>query len=92
MDLPTQIIEQQIASALDLIVMSHRFADGVRLITTLSEVEQGQSGGVVLNECVHFDEVTRGWILRRRPGFVSQAQDEGLLDAEEVDSWASSFS
>ncbi len=92
MDLPTQIIEQQIASALDLIVMSHRFADGVRLITTLSEVEQGQSGGVVLNECVHFDEVTRGWTLRRRPGFVSQAQDEGLLDAEEVDSWASSFS
>jgi pilus assembly protein CpaF len=38
MDLPADIIEEQIASALDLIVMSRRAPDGSRYITTTHEV------------------------------------------------------
>ena len=92
MDLPTQIIEQQIASALDLIVMSHRFADGTRLITSLSEVGYGSEGGVGLRECVRFDEGCRGWSLCEEPAFVARSVREGLLDTEEVIRWRSSCS
>ena len=90
MDLPTEIIEQQIASALDLVVMSHRFADGVRLITSLSEVGRGPHGGVELRECVHFDEGTRTWQLVREPSFVARSVRDGRLDAKEVARWTPS--
>ncbi len=87
MDLPTEIIEQQIASALDLIVMSHRFADGTRLITTLCEVGRGERGGVELRECVRFDEGTRTWHMVHEPSFVRRSIREGRLDEEEVRAW-----
>lgn len=87
MDLPTEIIEQQISSALDLIVMSRRFADGRRCITTLSEVLSGEGGGVRLRECVRFDDATRSWELVRRPAFIARALREGLVGDEEVDEW-----
>ncbi|MBR3316731.1 MAG: CpaF family protein [Atopobiaceae bacterium] len=91
MDLPTDIIEQQVASALDLVVMSRRFADGKRLITTLSEVRQGTDVAIDLAECVHFDDATRSWELRRTPSFVARAVNEGLLEQEEVETWEHSF-
>ena len=42
MDLPTEVIEAQIATALDLLVMSHRMSDGLRFIGSLSEVSLGE--------------------------------------------------
>ena len=92
MDLPTQIIEQQIASALDLVVMSHRFADGTRRITSLSEVAGATADGVVLRECVRFDEASRSWQLVREPSFVQRSVREGRLGEEEVRLWTLSCS
>lgn len=87
MDLPVDIIRQQIASALDLIVMSRRFADGRRLITTLSEVVGSGPEGVELHECIGFDEATYTWRFVDEPRFVRRAVQEGLLDGEEVRLW-----
>lgn len=86
MDLPTDIIEEQIASAIDLIVMSRRLADGTRLITTASEVTWSE-GHLRLVECVSFDSSARQWQLAREPGFVASATADGELDPKEVEEW-----
>ena len=86
MDLPADIIEEQIASAIDLIVMSRRLADGTRLITTASEVGW-EEGRIVLHECVAFDLSARSWELVREPAFLASAVADGILDGEEVEAW-----
>ncbi|MDD5800438.1 MAG: ATPase, T2SS/T4P/T4SS family [Coriobacteriales bacterium] len=92
MDLPTQIIEEQIATALDLIVMSRRMADGSRYITDACEVGRAGDGGVNLVRRVAFDEAARSWCLDGEPSFVRLAVSEGVLDGREVDRWMRSCS
>ena len=89
MDLPTDIIEEQIATALDLIVMSRRMGDGRRYLSTLSEVDRAPGGGVMLRECVRFDEARRSWELVSEPSFVGRCVREGTLVAGEVEQWRS---
>ena len=87
MDLPTDIIEVQIASALDLLVMSARFPDGIRRITSLSEVSRADSGGVMLRECVRYDQARGTWELVSEPSFIGEAIRIGALRTEEVERW-----
>lgn len=87
MDLPTDIIEEQIASALDLLVMSARFPDGIRRITSLSEVSRADSGGVMLRECVRYDQARGTWELVSEPSFIGEAIRIGALRTEEVERW-----
>lgn len=87
MDLPTDIIEEQIASALDLLVMSVRFPDGIRRITSLSEVSRADSGGVMLRECVRYDQARGTWELVSEPSFIGEAIRIGALRTEEVERW-----
>lgn len=92
MDLPTDIIEEQIATALDLIVMARRLADGTRLVTSMSEVSRGKEGGVKLEECVSFDLASRTWTLVREPSFLGRAVEDGVFSRKEVDRWRSHIS
>lgn len=87
MDLPTELIEEQIATAIDLIVVARRMSDGSRYVTSMAEVSRGASGEVRLDECVAFDSVERACALVREPGFVAQAVEDGVIDAEEVGAW-----
>lgn len=87
MDLPTDIIEEQIASALDLLVMSARFPDGIRRITSLSEVSRADSGGVMVRECVRYDQARGTWELVSEPSFIGEAIRIGALRTEEVERW-----
>ena len=87
MDLPADIIKEQIATALDLIVMSARLEDGTRRITSLSTVGRGPSGGVLLEEAVAFDIASRTWELVREPALVEEGLSLGILEAEEVKRW-----
>lgn len=87
MDLPTDLIEEQISTALDLVVMSQRLVDGSRRIASLSSVSRGAQGRVELSECVSFDLVGRSWSLSREPSFVEEGVSIGALQAEEVERW-----
>ena len=91
-DLPADIIEEQIATALDLIVMSRRLSDGTRVVASLSEVGLGNGRKLVLEGCVNFDLATRSWRLEREPSFVAAALSEGLLSAREVEAWRRTIS
>lgn len=87
MDLPTDIIEEQVATAIDLIVMSRRMPGGDRVISGASLVSRGAGGGVGLEEVVSFDAPGRTWHLVREPDFVGEGVEEGVLDGEEVRRW-----
>lgn len=92
MDLPTALIEEQIATAIDLIVVTRRLADGTRLVTSLTEVSRADDGSACLDECVGFSAADRSWSLEREPAFVVWAVEDGVLDAKEVERWRSCLS
>ena len=92
MDLPALIIEEQVATALDLIVMSVRRSDGSRRITSLSQVRRAAGGGVELVPLVGYDAGDDTWQLCAEPAFVTRAVEERLLSREEVEQWRSSIS
>jgi pilus assembly protein CpaF len=92
MDLPASIIEEQVATALDLIVMSARRSDGSRRITSLSQVGRAKDGSVQLTELVSYSTVDDSWHLEREPAFIGRSVEEGLLDGEEVGRWRHSVS
>ena len=87
MDLPAALIEEQVATALDLIVMSRRMPDGSRVVSSTCEVGRDEAGGVALRELVSFDSATRSWRLIEVPRFVERAVREGLLGEGEVVEW-----
>ncbi len=89
MDLPAEIIEQQIATALDLIVMSQRFPDGKRYVTSVSEISLSSSGSIEVQEVVSFDAQKRSWLFVKIPSFINRAIKDGLLNKKEVTSWMS---
>ena len=92
MDLPTDIVEEQIASGLDLIVMSRRMPDGRRVISSTSAVGKGEAGGVQLEELVSFDPAARTWHLEREPGFLEEAVEMGLISEGRLAQWRESCS
>ncbi len=92
MDLPASIIEEQVATALDLIVMSARRSDGSRRITSLSQVGRAKDGSVQLTELVSYSTADDCWHLEQEPAFVERSVEEGLLDGEEVSRWRRSVS
>ena len=89
MDLPTELIEEQISTAIDLIVVTRRLSDGRRVVTSMTEVSRGAGGTAQLDECVGFELGDRSWSLRREPAFVEAALADGILHEEEVARWRS---
>lgn len=87
MDLPTALIEEQIAMAIDLIVVMRRLADGTRVVTSLTEVSRAPDGSAQLDERVSFSLAERSWSLEAEPAFVERAVTDGVLSPEEVGEW-----
>lgn len=90
-DLPSALIEEQIAMALDGIVMSERRANGKRFVSSYCGVMRAESGGVRLEEYAGFDAVHESWTLVREPPFVERGVELGVFDEGEVESWRQSL-
>ncbi len=90
MDLPADVIEEQIATAIDLVVMARRLADGSRVIADLTEVSRGDKGQVELRRIVCFDLARREWRVEGEPAFLARSVAEGVLNEREVEAWKSS--
>ncbi|MDM8300468.1 CpaF family protein [Collinsella tanakaei] len=88
-DLPGDLIEEQIAMALDAIVMSVRTPDGHRYVSSYTGVARGAAGGVELTEYVSFDAATRTWDLIEEPPFIAEGLRSGALREKEVERWRS---
>ena len=88
-DLPGDLIEEQIAMALDGIVMSQRMPDGRRFVSSFTGVTRAPEGGVQLEEYVSFDPATTTWLLLREPPFIAEGVRSGAIAREEVERWRS---
>lgn len=88
-DLPGDLIEEQIAMALDGIVMSQRMPDGRRFVSSFTGVTHAPEGGVQLEEYVSFDPATTTWLLLREPPFIAEGVRSGAIAREEVERWRS---
>lgn len=87
-DLPAPIIKGQIATALDLIVVTGRRPDGVRRVGSLVGVSLEGDEAVRLDELVHFDADGDVWELVGEPPFLEAAVRQGLVTRGEVGLWA----
>ena len=88
-DLPGDLIEEQIAMALDGIVMSVRMPDGRRFVSSYTGVRRAEGGGVELEEYVSFDPACAAWSLVKEPPFIADGLRSGALTDEEVERWRS---
>ena len=86
-DLPAQLIEAQVATALDLIVMTHRLPGGARRIGRCTACGRSRDGGVELTDCVAYDERLDAWELLYEPSFVEKGVYMGVVTKGEVRAW-----
>ena len=90
MDLPASLLEEQVATALDLMVMAKRLPDGARRVTTVSAVERDEGGRARLVPLVDYDEPNDAWRLVREPEFVGRLPALRIAAEGEVQRWRTS--
>ncbi len=56
MDLPVQVIREQIASAIDVVVQQSRLRDGSRKVTAIAEISGMEGDRVVMTDIFHFEQ------------------------------------
>ena len=91
-DLPTSIIEMQIASALDLVVQQDRTSGGKRRITQIcARRVRGPSGEHIeqgtFTPCVSWDRRSGTYEWHGVPCWVDELAYLGIADHEEVRAW-----
>ena len=85
MDLPVPLIEEQIASAFDLVIQLDRQLDGTRRITSVCECRGTSS--VILGEIVQWDVDARCYKWLYTPGWLSSVAAQKVVNGEEVLRW-----
>jgi pilus assembly protein CpaF len=91
MDLPVEVIEEQIGTALDLIVQIDRNANGVRRVTQLCGCQSSQ-GAVELTSLVVWDMSTQSYVWQAEPPWLDALHYVPSIDEGEVELWRSSLS
>lgn len=89
-DLPADIIRGQIATALDLIVVTQRLKGGGRAVGELCEVRLAPDGGVGLERVVEFEPARQSWRVTREPRLLKEAVELGVVSKKEVLEWMGS--
>ncbi len=86
MELPVAVIEEQIGSALDLVVQIDRFADGIRRVTQLCSCELIE-GKVNLSSLVRYDLSEQKYVWKQTPPWLESLAHNPHIDLGEVESW-----
>lgn len=87
-DLPVDVIEGNIASAIDMVVQTARFRDGRRFVSSLAQVEHGGAGEAckVVSLFERSGASDEGeWLAE--PAWLAAAVDGGAIGGGEVDEW-----
>ncbi|MDR1082697.1 MAG: CpaF family protein [Coriobacteriales bacterium] len=90
MDLPVKVIEEQIGTALDLIVQIDRNASGVRRITQVCDC-RALHGAIELTPLVSWDIVEQSYVWHAVPPWLEALKHIPAIDESEVETWCSSL-
>lgn len=91
MELPTEVIEAQIRSALDLVVQQDRMPDGSRKVTQVAmRPVAGSACARAFMPVVEWERQTKAYVWHAAPPWVDLLPYLGVASKEEVDSWLSS--
>jgi len=86
MDLPVEVIEEQIGSALNLIVQIDRFADGKRRVTQVCSCHSTREG-IKLTTLVQWEASSRSYSWKAIPHWLDALSQNPYITAEEVKQW-----
>ena len=87
-DLPVDVIEANIASAIDLVVQTQRAMDGRRRVTDVVSLEFDRDRGRCVSNPIYTRkaDVEQGsWV--RAPEWLERIERDGIADHEEVEEW-----
>jgi pilus assembly protein CpaF len=90
MDLPVEVIEEQIGSALDLIVQIDRNPGGMRRVMELCSCRVAE-GAVELTPLVSWDKAAQAYTWQAVPSWLEELPHNLSLDGSEVETWRSSL-
>jgi pilus assembly protein CpaF len=86
MDLPVEVIEEQIATAFDVIVQIDRSVDGSRRVTSICSCNATR-GGIELRTLVFWDERTTSYCWLALPSWLEEDRLHPAVDRLEVERW-----
>ncbi len=86
-DLPVSVIEENIASAIDLAVQVSRSRDGSRYISALAELCRGEHAPCVAQPLFLRASTGEAGVWVREPSWLDAAQAMGFVECEEVGRW-----
>ena len=86
-DLPVDVIEGNIASAIDVAVQTSRSRDGRRFISCIAEMRRGGDRPCVAETLFERRAMAGSGSWRREPSWLTAATDIGVVDSEEVEQW-----
>ena len=87
-DLPVDVIEANIASAIDLVVQTQRMMDGMRCVTEVVSFSFDRSAGRCATEPIYArdaDGVSGRWSMA--PPWLDRAVRDGVASQKEVSQW-----
>lgn len=94
MDLPTEIIEEQIASALDLVIQQDRLSGGKRRITQIAMRDENDAGMTREHRrfvpVVRWDRRTQRYEWSELPAWIEDLPFMGTASEQEVGQWVQS--
>ncbi len=90
MDLPVPVIEEQVASALDVIVQQDRVLGGARKVTQVVSRRRDfyeDDSRFPYEVVVRWDKSCRGYVWERPPDWMDELVLDGYATRDEVDRW-----
>lgn len=86
-DLPVEVIEENVASAIDVVVQTSRFKDGRRFISAIAELTRAPDAPCVAVRVFERRGLDVEGVWKAKPSWLDEAVDRGVLDEGEVRSW-----
>ncbi len=87
MDLPVDVIEGQIVSALDLVIQVDRMTTGARRVTSICELGGSGQQGAQLSCLVSWNQQEQRYLWHRAPQWLLEQGNVRNVSTEEVNSW-----
>lgn len=86
-DLPVEVIEENIASAIDVVVQTSRYKDGRRFISAIAELSRACDAPCIATRMFERRGLDVAGSWKTTPSWLEDALERGVVDEGEVSTW-----